>query len=205
MNFAFYHVKEFKDLVYKKYLKTYQDKLFKYLDLSYSHDDNFIVLFDDQNNQLIGFLQFRNSAYEKEVCWLIVMEILPEYRGKKLATFLLDKLCHHLISLNYKRLDLSQYELEGEVLIPTVQKIAQQYPEIKIRHKKINTPYQDGDRDFFVEKQIVFVDDPESGYVGKAQIYYFITHVFPNKIKLICENNEKTQIEVSFDKIKPIN
>lgn len=186
-----------------EYFKQYQQKHFRFLDLTMLHDDCFFVAFNE-NKEIMGLLQFGLNPSDSQVYWMKFIEVVPKFKGQKIASNLLEKLCIHLSSMDEIKLHISTYQLEGEVLIPTIQRLALNYPQLKIKHKLRTTPYQEASSEFLRLNQEVYVEDPDSGYKGKAIIHSFREHELPLKIKLVCQDDQKTIIVVEPEYIKAI-
>lgn len=195
---------EFLQLIKKPlYFNQYKKNTFKFLDLGMLHNDFFLVAFNN-NQEIMGLIQFGANPNDQTIYWMKFIEVLPQFKGQKIASMLLEKLCNHLSSISDIQLQISAYQLDGEVLIPTIQRLALNYPQLKIKHKLRSTPYQDAHIDFLRINQEVYVEDPDSGYKGKAIVASFKEYETPLKIKLICQDESKSIIVVLPECIKVI-
>lgn len=166
-----------KDEIYKIFLdnelyrQEYLEKKFKYLDLSWKsiESDNTLVAFID--NRPVGLLQLGQAPQDKNLYWMKYVTVHPEFRQMGVARELITEMCRYVSSIEDARIELSSYEKEGEVLIPMVQEISLQFPELSVKHRTWGTPYQDTKLPFLRTGDKVLVDSPD--YSGEGVLYGF--------------------------------
>lgn len=179
--------------------QQYVEKKFKYLDLSYRGIDSDLVLVAIVNKQVAGLLQLGKAPSDKNLYWMKYVTVHPDFRQQGVARNLIQEMFLYLLKIPEARVELSSYEKEGEVMIPMVQDLANQYPQLSVSHRTWGSPYLDAKHDFIRSGDTVWVDDAESGYQGWGEVMYFIEYKTPLKVMIKKKNKEEVlEVEPKF-------
>lgn len=172
-----------KDEIYKIFLENeeyhqeYVDNKFKYLDLNYRSIEADLVLVASIDNRPVGLLQLGQSNTDKNLYWMKYVTVHPDFRQQGVARQLITEMCRYISSLPEGKIELSSYEKEGEIMIPMVQEISLQFPELSMKHRTWGEPYQDTKLPFFKRGDRVMVEHEE--YSGPGTLKYFEEYQTP--------------------------
>lgn len=193
MELKWFSSSEINDLFYDSPLlmNEYRAKKFEYLDLKYIGNHRVLLALGQKGNKQIvmGVLQLGKYPKDPNLYMMIFVSIHPDYRKMGIAKTLIKEMCNYVSSIPNARIELSTYEKEGEVLINSVRQIAQEFPELSIKHRVWGGKMQDARQDFFRCDDEVMVNDPISGYQGLGKIMYF--DEFENDMVMIRKKQVK--------------
>lgn len=178
--------------------EQYSSEKFKYLDLGWNGIgvDKLVVAFNDFNP--IGILQIGKSPNDKNLYWMKFVTVHPNFRGIGVARALIEEMLNYLSRIPDAELELSSYEKEGEVLIPMVTELAQNYT-MPIRHRRWGDPYQDAKRPYLRKDIKVLIDDPVSGFSGEGTLMFFLEYEKPlQAVVNIGENLDPIKVDIKY-------
>jgi hypothetical protein len=185
----------------EKHREDYQNKKFKYLELSYISSDKLCFAFE--NDQPVGCLQLGQSPQDKNLYWMKFVTVHPDFRQKGIARILITEMCRYISQIPNARIELSSYEKEGEVMIPMVQEIAHEFSNLCIKHRYWGTPYQNAKQDLVKMGDVVEVDDSENNIQAIGEIMYFIEYEEPLKAMIKIKNkDEVVKVQLKYLKKK---
>lgn len=178
--------------------EEYQKKYFKYLELSYLDQDLVLCAFIDQ--KLVGCLQLGKSPYDQHLYWMKFVTVHPDFRRQNIARNLITEMCQYVSKIPDARIELSSYEKEGEVMIPMVQEIAANFPELSLKHRTFGSPYQDAKLDFLKPGDSVIVSDPHQNYYGEGIVLFFDESAHPLTLTIKTPQNQVWRVVHQFIK-----
>lgn len=162
----------------EQFTEDLENKSYGYLDLSMGMTKDAIFYSAFDKNFLAGIIQYNKDPYDKNTYAMVFVGVHPKYRKKGIATKLIEYMVKDLIGKT-EILRFSRYESEGESLIPIVQKIAKENPQITILHRKRADVFQNACYDYLTVGDQILVDDPNKGLKGKAVVFGLNDSVYP--------------------------
>jgi GNAT superfamily N-acetyltransferase len=104
--------------------------------------EEFHIVCHNTNDLVMGDLELEQSPYDDHIIWLKHVVVDERFRGRGIASELLDRAFNHVNELG-KTLELSSYSPMGlEYLKPVIKRLVQQYDKLDVVE-----PY-DYDEDF---------------------------------------------------------
>ena len=182
----------FKD---KTFQKEVDENKFKYLIPQYLGEDEIIAAFVDQ--KMVGILQLAKMPRADKLYAMKYVTVHPDFRGQGVAKALLKEMVSHVSGISGASLELSTYEPEGEVLIPTVRELALSHPELSLKHRTWGGPYQDAKYDFLKNDMEVIVNDPHQNIQGQGTIMYFCEYSEPLKV-MVKIKDQAVEVEPKY-------